>query len=397
MTDTDSREKLWSRWDAMTIDELMTRHSCKWTQTHPDTGERLLGSGVAEHDFCLPRPIEDVLIKEVRDGVLGYPCATAASNLVRSFTGFTAARYGWEVDTSQVRITADVLSVLRALIMAVTEPGDGVIIPTPAYWVFRTIPPELGRTLIEVPSVRKDGKWVLDTDAIAAAVKAGAKVAVLCNPWNPTGRVLSGEELDAFAEATIGNGAWVFSDEIHAPLTLPGYTHTPLVAHNADYGARTVTAMAASKAFNIPGLKCAQTIITDPDVAEIMDTPLSHMASGASTPGIIASSVGYREGVPWLDSACAYIDSVMGEVRQMVTANTGIVMDRPEATYISLWDCTGTPQAARPFAAATDAGVAGNDGAGVGTGFESFIRLNFGTGRAVAHEIAKRVIAGVNA
>ena len=228
-------------------------------------------------------------------------------------------------------------------------------------------------------------------------VKAGAKVAVLCNPWNPTGRVLSGEELDAFAEATIGNGAWVFSDEIHAPLTLPGYTHTPLVAHNADYGARTVTAMAASKAFNIPGLKCAQTIITDPDVAEIMDTPLSHMASGASTPGIIASSVGYREGVPWLDSACAYIDSVMGEVRQMVTANTGIVMDRPEATYISLWDCTGTPQAARPFAAAMDAGVAGNDGAGVGTGFESFIRLNFGTGRAVAHEIAKRVIAGVNA
>lgn len=397
MADIDSHHVLSARWDALTCDDLRARGGCKWSHSHPDTNEPLLGAGIAEHDLGLPSCIEDVLIRHVRNGTLGYPACGEIDRLSEALSHFAAHRYSWQVDPDEVTITADVLSVLRALILAVTEPGDAVIVPTPAYWVFRTIPAGLNRRLVEVKSRREGGHWVLDTDAIAREVDAGAKVVVLCNPWNPTGRVLSAAELDAFAEATVAKGAWVFSDEIHAPLTLPGHRHLPFVARNSDYAHRTVTATAASKAFNIPGLKCAQTVIQDPEVAALMADPLDCLAQGASTPGIIAATAAYTDSLPWLDAACAYIGDVMAEVYAKVATAEGIVMDVPEATYISLWDCSQTPARESVFSAVLDGGVMGNDGAGVGTGFDSYIRLNFGTGRAPALEIARRVIAAVGA
>lgn len=386
-----SREELCARWDALSAAEVASWGSSKWSQRHPDTGAPLLGAGVAEHDLGLPEPVQQMLTEQISHGTLGYLAPGAMEAHVRAFCGFAAARYGWQVDEGDVTITSDVLSVLRALILEVTEPGDAVVVPTPAYWVFRTIPKLLGRRLVDVPGARVDGRWALDTDAIAAAVDAGAKVVVLCNPWNPTGRVLTPAELDAFAQATLARGAWVFSDEIHAPLTLPGYTHVPFVSRNPDYGERTITATAASKALNIPGLKAAQTIITDPELAKRMRVPLTHASCCAATPGVLAGTIAYRDCGDWLDAARAYIADVLAEVRAL-TQGTGIVMDDPQGTYISLWDCREAAHADRPFATALDAGIMGNDGAAVGTGFGSYLRLNFGTGRAIAREIAQCTI-----
>ncbi|MBD3688903.1 aminotransferase class I/II-fold pyridoxal phosphate-dependent enzyme [Nanchangia anserum] len=392
MTPTDNPADLVATWDRLTVTDMYARGGCKWSQRHPDTGEVVLGAGVAEHDLGLPAAVRVALHRLVEDGTLGYPPPGLADAAIEAFCGFAATRYGWTVAPEAVTLTGDVLSILRAQILTVTNPGDAIVVPTPAYWVFRTIPEKLDRRLVEVPSLRQGGRWVLDTDRIAREVDAGARLVILCNPWNPTGRVLSHPELEAFADATVARGAWVFADEIHAPLTLPGHTHVPFTTIDRDVAGRTVVAMAASKAFNTPGLRCAQAIIEDRDVAALMSDPLARYAGGASTPGIVATERVYAEGVMWLDAACRYIDDVMSEVRDSIGDDSGIVMDVPEATYISLWDCRDTARADAPFAAALDHGVMGNDGAGVGRGYESYLRLNFGTGRAPARDIAARVI-----
>ncbi|MDO4612746.1 MAG: aminotransferase class I/II-fold pyridoxal phosphate-dependent enzyme [Actinomycetaceae bacterium] len=392
------RHRLSHTIDSLSPRDLVQRGSLKWSQTHPDTGAPLLGAGVAEHDLGVPECISDAIARRVSDGTLGYLAPQWIDGMTEAFTGFCQRRYGWQFDPQCVHASPDVLSIFRVLIEQVSEPGDAIAVPTPAYWVFRVIPGQLGRRLIDVPSRREGGKWVLDIDAIAAAVDAGAKVVVLCNPWNPVGRALTPAEMHAFAEATVARGAWVFSDEIHAPLTLPGHRHVPFASLSEDYARLTVTATAASKAFSIPGLTCAQAITTHPEAARVMAEPLAALP-GIGTLGVAAAEAGYRDADDWLDFAAAYIAETLQEVRALIPTDSGIVMDEPEATYISLWDAREAAQRRgydSPYTRALDAGVMGNDGAGVGRGYEQFLRLNFGTSRRVAIEIATRVIAALS-
>jgi cysteine-S-conjugate beta-lyase len=198
---------------------LHERRSEKWSLHDAD----VLSATVADMDYPLAEPVADALRAAIGRHDLGY-APPAPASLRRSFAGFAARRLGWVVDEEQVVLAPDVMYGLIELCRAICAPGDAVAFATPAYPPFFAELPEAGVRLIEV-GLRIDGSF--DLEALDAALAAGARALVLVSPHNPTGRVLGRRELAAIAERCAERDVWVLADEIHAPLTLPGATHTP--------------------------------------------------------------------------------------------------------------------------------------------------------------------------
>ena len=173
--------------------------------------------------------------------------------MARACAGWLARRYGWEVPPAWITPLADVVAGLQAAIERFTPPGTPVVLPTPAYMPFLAVPGALGRELIQVPMVERDGRMTYDLDGIAAAFDRGARLLVHVNPHNPLGRVFDVEEQLALADVVTAAGARVFADEIHAPLVYPGAVHRPYASLSPETARHTVTATSTSKAWNVPG------------------------------------------------------------------------------------------------------------------------------------------------
>ena len=206
------------------------------------------------------------LHRAVDDGLLGYMPSDLALRVREAVAAHHRERLGWDVDAGAVSLLPDVLSALHSVIAHHTRPGSPVIVPTPAYMPFLSIPALHGRQCLQVPALRAAGahgrpRWTLDLEAIGAAMADGAGLLVLCHPWNPVGRVLPPADLDAVAALSSRYRVPVFADEIHSSLILdPAARHIPYASRPAADPDLTFTATAVSKGWNVPGLKCAQLI-----------------------------------------------------------------------------------------------------------------------------------------
>jgi cystathionine beta-lyase len=332
--------------DRISEDELRARGSLKWTKGGPG----VIGAFVAEMDFGVAPPIEAALLDSVKRADFGYLTERAVADMADACAAWQRDRYGWDVDPDRVRPLPDVITGLAAAITVFSRPGSPVILPTPAYMPFLTIPGSLGREVIQVPMAVDGGHYVLDLNGIDAAFRRGGDLLILCNPSNPVGRVYGKAELTAVAEVVEANGGRVFADEIHAPLLYPGGTHVPYASLHAAAAAHTVTGTAASKGWNLPGLKCAQLLLSnDRDAATWAErgTTFEH---GASTPGVQATVAAYRDGGPWLADVVAYLDDsriyLDGLLREHLPE---IGYQPPEGTYLAWLDCrTLLPGVASP-------------------------------------------------
>jgi len=285
----------------------------------------------------------------------------------------------------------DVLSAMRVAIRHFTPPGSPVIVPTPAYMPFLTVTPAADREVIEVPSHRDaTGRYHLDLAGIDAAFAAGARLLVLCNPWNPVGRVLSREELEAVAEVVTRHGGRVFADEIHFPLILDDVPHIPYAAISPETAAHTITAVAASKGWNIPGLKCGQMILSNPaDVAAFAP----YAEDAGDTVGLLgarAAAAVYQDDGGWLAEVLTYLRGNREGLARGVAEIPGMGLSPVEGTYIAWLDCR---ELALPGGPATffrrHAGVALTDGQSCGAAGEGFARLVF----AMPRPILRRALA----
>src|SRR5450756_257475 len=187
--------------------------------------------------------------------------------------------------------------------------------------------------------VAAGGRAALGLDGIDRAFRAGGHLPVLVNPHNPTGRVLERDELLAVADVVERNGGRVFSDEIHAPLVHPGAHHIPYASLSDATAAHTVTATSASKAWNIPGLKCAQVVLSNAADAAAWARADILLTEGASTIGAVANSAAYTEAGPWLAEALGYLDRNRHALRQALDERAPLVGYRaPEGTYLAWLD-----------------------------------------------------------
>lgn len=375
-----------------TVDELRRRGSAKWT-AFPDA----LGAFVAEMDFGMAAPIQEVLHESIRLGRTGYTPKGWTDDLAAATASWCAERYGWAVPAERIRTIPDVLSGLELVLHRFSDPTKPIIVPTPAYMPFLAARERWGRDVIEVPSPDVDGRYELDLDGIARAFEAGADVLVLCNPWNPVGRVLSREELVAVSEVVDRFGGRVFADEIHAPVVFGDARHVPYASVNEEAAEHTITALSASKAFNLPGLKCAQLLLSNDADTTRYDSVATSLIHGASGLGVQANTAAYTDGAAWLDAVLTYLDDSRLRFGELLAARLPQLGYRaPEGSYIAWLDVRALDLGEAPADALRQrAGVALTDGRACGEAGVGFVRLIQATPWPVLEEIVDRLARAV--
>ena len=370
--------------DDVTEDELRRRRTVKWTLYGPD----VLAAWVAEMDFAVAPPIREAVHHAVETSALGYaPADTTA--LTSACAGFLSESYGWQVSPARVFLVADVLAGISGALDLFVAPGTGVVVPTPAYPPFFEIIELSGHRVVEAPLRPGAEGPTLDLEAIGSALQGGAEAVLLCNPQNPTGRVFTAAELSGLAEVVEHHGGRVIADEVHAPLVYPGARFVPYASVSELTAAHAVTVTSASKAWNIPGLKCAQVIAGNHRDATSWRALPVHAVADPTPLGIAASTAAYRDGQVWLRDLIAYLDGNRRLLEELVAAELpGVHYRRPEATYLAWLDCAGVGVDDPAGFFLQNAKVALNDGPAFGRGFDRHVRLNFGTTRRLLEKIA---------
>lgn len=386
--------------DALSAETLRGRGGLKWAITQP--GE--LAAWIAEMDVPMAPPISAALHRSIDDGAVGYLPPAVAEAFAGAVARFEAEKFGWHVDPDAVVPQADVLAALELAVRRLLPPGGKLILPTPAYMPFLSLPPLWGIEVLTVgllPDAEASGGYRLDLDGIDAAFAAGGALLVLCNPYNPVGKVFGRGELAALTEVVDRHGGQVFADEIWAPLVYPGNSHVPYASTSAAAAEHTITAVSASKAWNLPGLKTAAAIVTGTAGRAAVGELGDFAAHGAALPGLVANTAAFNQGGPWLRHTLRYLDGNRNLLAQRLAGLTGVGFRRPDATYLAWFDLRafsapdgtvrGTPIGAYLRERAGIVAVDGTD-----CGAPGFLRLNFAMPRPLLAELADRLATALD-
>lgn len=376
------------------LETLRLRKSEKWRAYPPD----ILPAFVAETDFGVPPMVRAAIERAVEVGDTGYAWP---GELAQAFSQFADAEFAWPIDAQRVFQIPDVMSGVAHALLALTPPGAGVVVNPPVYAPFFEVLRTIARKQIDVPLQRDEsGRWNLDFEALERAFAGGAKAYVLCSPHNPVGRVWNAEDLRRIRELAAHYGVVVVSDEIHAPITLPGADFVPLL-RDASEGLRCVSVTSASKAWNIAGLKCAVLVAGSEEVRDALHRHLhaipTEIEARVGHLGVHASIAAFRDGREWLRDLRSHLDANRALLMQLLREHLPDVRCvPPQATYLAWIDCAGLRLGEPPAHYFRDRGrVALEPGAKFGTGGEQYVRLNFGTSSAILREIVARMLAGL--
>lgn len=369
------------------FDEPLDRRgqwSLKWDRY---AGRDVIPLWVADMDFRCPAAIVEVLRARMDHGVFGY--VEPGPELVEAIATRLASSYGWQTQPDWYIWLPGLVSGLNVVCRAVGEVGDDVLTGIPIYPPFLSAPAHAGRRCVRVPLLNDRGHWRFEPEAIGRAVTPRTRLLLLCNPHNPVGRVWSRGELEAIAQIALERGLIVCSDEIHCGLVLdPDRQHVPLAALTPEIADRTITLMAASKTFNLPALGCAFAIVPNPELRARMRKVMAGLVHRPLGIGLWATLAAYRDGEPWRRALVHYLRGNRDLVAARIGAMPGLTMTPVEATYLAWIDCRalGVEQPAQFF---EDAGVGLYDGADFGT--PGWVRLNFGTRRALLAQALDRM------
>jgi cystathionine beta-lyase len=367
--------------------ELRCRRSAKWT-SFPDD---VLPLPVAEMDVRLAPPIAAALRAAIDISDTGY--AGNPEALIAAFGGFAERRWNWRVDGKDVRVCTDVAVGVIEVLRRVASPGDGVIITPPVYPRFYAWLREIGLHPVEVPLIERERGGKLDLTGIASALASGVRIVLLCHPHNPTGRVHEADELRSLAELAARHGAIVLSDEIHGPLTYRRAGFSPYLTLGEEARATGFAFTSASKAWNIPGLKCAL-IVADSTHHERVLKQLPHeRAWGVGHLGLLASAVAFTQGERWLDDVIAALETNASMLREQLQINVPrIKLALPRASYLAWLDCSALELDTEPARAFLERGrIALSPGRSFGPQGTGHARLNFACSREVLVEAVRRI------
>jgi cystathionine beta-lyase len=369
----------------------------KWTWYKKD----ILPMWVADMDFPAPKPILDALHKAVDHGVLGYEIP----GLVLQET--VAARmdrlYSWKVKPESVLTVTGIVSGFTVAARAFCSPKKGVAIQTPVYNEFHQMKNNVGIPQLDIPFVKNvEGNLIsyeIDWDLFEKRVKK-AGIFLLCNPHNPLGIIFSRKELTRMAEICIRNEVLIVSDEIHSEVLLDGNTFTPMAKISSEVAQNTITLVAPSKTFNVPGLFCGFAIIPNKELRERYEAERSHLSMHVASMGLHAARAAFSGKCdPWLAELQEYLTANRNFMLEYVTRYMPDVRTTvPAATYLGWLDFTQTDIEGSPYeffkdkarVALSEGKIFGNEGAG-------HVRLNFGTSRKTLEQGLERMRKALSA
>jgi cystathionine beta-lyase len=315
----------------------------KWEHTDRFFGEnRILPMWVADMDFPCPKPVVDAVVARAEHGIYGYtmPAPTFHQSVVR----WMRRRHGWEIAPEWICITHGVVPALNMLVRGFVSPGDKVLIQPPVYYPFYSAIENNGAELAVNPLIHEDGRYRMDfADLEAKCRDPKVKLAILCSPHNPVGRVWSKEELLRFGEICIDNDVLVVSDEIHGDLIYSGHTFTPFANVSEAFAQNSVTCTAPSKTFNLAGLQTSCIVIPNGHLRSRFEGTLqSSGIFGVGSFGAVALQAAYDHGEEWLAQLLEYLEGNLHYLEQYVAERIPqIAVVPPEGTYLVWLDCRG--------------------------------------------------------
>ncbi|MBM3527698.1 MAG: pyridoxal phosphate-dependent aminotransferase [Alphaproteobacteria bacterium] len=371
-------------------------HSSKWDKMAALSGidaPDAIPMWVADMDFAAPPGVTQALTAEVARGVHGYYADTGS--WAAAMAEWVGRRHGLKVDPAWVSPTPGIVSGLGLILQAVSEPGDEVVVFPPAYHAFRRIIVSNNRKILDAQLVERNGRYVMDLDALRKALTPRSKVVFLCSPHNPGGNVWSADELRALAAICIERDLILVSDEIHNDLVFAGRKHVPTLTAAPEVADRLVTCVAATKTFNLAGAHVGACFTANKDIKKRLDARI--MASGLGSYnrfGMIATEAAWRTGEAWLDALVPYLQKSRDLFDARIEAAApGARSMRLDATYLAWVDFSRTGLSADEVSArvAKRARIYASPGPQFGPGGEGWLRFNFALPRSLLNEALGRL------
>ena len=364
--------------------------SLKWDKYK---GRDILPLWVADMDFETAPEIMAGLQQRLDHGIFGYTIPHQAP--IEAVINYLDRTHGYSARASWLNFLPGLVPAINLCCHAFTEPGDSVMTATPVYPPFISAPDYAGRELIKVPlCLDANDQWTLDIDAMEAAATPKTKIFVLCSPHNPVGRVLTRDELTKVADFCERHDLILISDEIHCDLVFDANAkHTVTATLNEAIAARTVTLMAPSKTYNLPGLACAFSVIEDPKLRAQFQKTIRGIITEVNCFGYAGCEAAYNHGEPWRQALLTYLRGNYELVYKFIKEQIPEITFRPmESTYLAWFDVAKL-EVDNPTKFFEDNGVGLTDGTPFGG--HQYVRLNFGCPRSRLIEGLEKIEAAV--
>lgn len=386
------------KYDFTTVIDRSGLASAKWAamrRANPDVPAGIPPFSVADLDLPNAPEIIDGLKAFLDEAVLGYTMPPAS--FMQAVIGWMQRRHGWTVDPEWIVQSPGVVPAFHLAIRAFTEPGDGVIIQTPAYYPFYNAITRNQRRLVRNPLVLRDGRCRIDFDGLRRlAADPMNKVLLFCSPHNPTGRVWTRAELLELADIVLANDLVLVSDEIHGDLILPGHRHTVVSTLGEAIARRSIVCTAPSKTFNLAGMAASNIVIQDAGLRARFEAELEAIGFFfLTTLGYKACELAYNQGEAWLDGLLQLIRHNHELVKRFMAEHLpAVTVFDLEGTYLQWMDFRGLGKSAQELRSLheqqalvffDEGTIFGEDGAG-------FERMNLATPTAAVEAALERLV-----
>jgi cystathionine beta-lyase len=342
---------------------------------------------VADMDFRSPPAVIETLQRRVKHGVFGY--GTVSVELVEVVCTMLSRKYSWQVDPQWLVWLPGLVSGLNIACRAVGNEHDAVMTMVPVYPPFLTAPKNSNRELVAVPLAESQNRWEIDFDLLEKRVTSDTRLLLLCNPHNPVGRMFSRQEIVELVSLCDKHDMVICSDEIHCDLILDtDKEHVVTATVCPEAADRTITLMAPSKTFNIPGLGCSFAVISNSSLRNKFLQAMAGIVPGVNVLGFSAAEAAYRDGWDWLVALLRYLRENRQLVETEIASMAGLAMQHVEATYLAWIDAREIDKVSPGLFFETH-GVGLSEGSEFG--LSGFVRLNFGCQRSLLQKALERM------
>lgn len=311
----------------------------KWDRANPRIKEDTLAMWVADMDFKSPQPILDGLMKRVQHGVFGY---TFVSDEYRqAVKDYMLRRHDWKIEKDWIVPLCGIVTAIKVAVNAYSDEGDAIIIQKPVYYPFDQCIELNHRKKVTNPVIFKDGKYSIDfEDFEQKIIEHHVKLYILCNPYNPIGKVWTKEELYRIGMICKKHGVKIISDEIHHDFVYGNHKHIPFYEVDESFKDLAIICTSPSKTFNLAGLQASNIIIKDPDMKErYLETAKRYGVQEPNLLGLEACKIAYTKCDDWLDEMLHYVEENFNYMDQFLKERLPqIHLIKPQGLYLAWVD-----------------------------------------------------------
>lgn len=379
------------------FEEIIDRrntHCVKWDTLESAYHEKdLLPMWIADMDFLALPTVRDAFKDYIDKGVFGY--ATTPDSLYQAIINWQKRRHHFTVTKEEILFNSGVVPSIALAVQAYTKVGEAVMIHDPVYPPFAQVVEKNQRQLIRSFLIEAD-QFQIDFAAMEETiVKNQVKLFILCNPHNPGGRLWSREELQRIGQICQKHQVIVVSDEIHQDIVYQPGAFTTFQNAGSDFASFSIVLTAATKTFNLAGIKNSMIFIKDPDLRKTFsELQQRNQQAEINTFGMIGTEVAYNTGDGWLDELLHYLKGNIDYVGKFLQQELPKVkFYQPDATYLMWLDFSayGLSDEALAEKMIHQAKVVLNPGSSFGPQGSQHMRINLACPKATVVEGMQRI------